>query len=83
MGSAFSLDPFSILNLFHLNPSDASETCHRFCFPTGGHPVDPTAEYVDAIASSESGQQQQQQQQPATRGQPSLFSKVKAAGVFQ
>ena len=48
--------------------------------PTGAHPVDPTAEYVDAIASSEPGQQQQQ---PAAHGQPSPFSKVTAAGVFQ
>ena len=81
MGSV-SPRPFSILNLFHLNPSDASEEKPRVCFPTGDHPVDSAAECLDADISPEPRQQQQQQPSTTTtRGQPDMFSRVATTGV--
>ena len=66
MGSVFPLDLILFLTLIFSNPSDASETRHRICFPTGDHPVDSATECPDASVSTEPRQQQQQQQQQPT-----------------
>ena len=65
MGSVFSLDPSVFLNLIFSETSDASEMCPQIYLSTRAHPIDPTAEHVDAIASPEP-ESREQQQQPTT-----------------
>ena len=65
MGSVFSLDLILFLTLIFSNPSDASETRHRICFPARAHSADPEAEYPDAVTRPES-EPREQQQQPST-----------------
>ena len=66
MGSVISLDLILFLTLIFSNLSDASETRHRICFPTGDHTADSAAECIDAATSLESESGEQQQQQPTT-----------------
>ena len=82
MGSVFSLDLILFYSLSS-KPSDASETWRRIYFSTGAQPVDPAAEYLDAVITLKPKQQQQQPTTTAPSWQLSPFSEVAAASVFQ